>query len=77
MMLTEQCYRCKVKCNGVKPSCERCEGSKSACTYSTGKPLGKPKGSKNKVQRSKSVPGLISRPIALGNVHIICFADDT
>jgi hypothetical protein len=37
--------------------CERCRSNGSACTYSTGKPLGKPKGSKNKVQRSKSVSG--------------------
>ncbi|QDS70405.1 hypothetical protein FKW77_009396 [Venturia effusa] len=32
----------------------QCQSSNSACTYSTGKPLGKPKGSKNKVQRAKS-----------------------
>ncbi|TID16020.1 Copper amine oxidase 1 [Venturia nashicola] len=49
----DQCYRCKVKCTGERPACERCQSSNSACTYSTGKPLGKPKGSKNKVQRTK------------------------
>ncbi|KIW09341.1 hypothetical protein, variant 1 [Verruconis gallopava] len=50
----DQCYRCKVKCSGEKPMCDRCAANKSACTYSTGKPLGKPKGSKNKVQRRKT-----------------------
>lgn len=47
----DQCHRCKVACNGGRPACDRCETNGSTCTYSTGKPIGKPKGSKN---RSKS-----------------------
>ncbi|KAF2404532.1 hypothetical protein EJ06DRAFT_526610 [Trichodelitschia bisporula] len=50
----DQCYRCKVRCSGERPTCERCQRNNSACTYSTGKPLGKPKGSKNKVKRLKT-----------------------
>ncbi|KAF2434840.1 hypothetical protein EJ08DRAFT_434115 [Tothia fuscella] len=50
-----------IRCSGERPSCERCRLAGSACTYSTGKPLGKPKGSKNKVQRNKTSPDLESR----------------
>ena len=44
----DQCHRCKVACNGGRPACDRCEKNDSTCTYSTGKPVGKPKGSKNR-----------------------------
>jgi hypothetical protein len=44
----DQCHRCKVACDGGRPTCDRCERNGSACTYSTGKPIGKPKGSKNR-----------------------------
>ena len=44
----DQCHRCKVACDGGRPRCDRCEKNASACTYSTGKPIGKPKGSKNR-----------------------------
>jgi hypothetical protein len=43
----DQCHRCKIACDGRRPTCNRCAKSNSVCTYSTGKPLGKPKGSKN------------------------------
>lgn len=38
----DQCHRCKVRCSGGRPSCERCQSYGSTCTYSLGKPLGKP-----------------------------------
>ncbi|KAH7139075.1 hypothetical protein B0J11DRAFT_575009 [Dendryphion nanum] len=44
----DQCHRCKVACDGGRPTCDRCGKNGSACTYSTGKPIGKPKGSKNR-----------------------------
>lgn len=44
----DQCHRCKVACDGERPTCGRCSTNSSACTYSTGKPIGKPKGSKNR-----------------------------
>jgi len=44
----DQCHRCKIACDGGRPTCERCATNGSACTYSTGKPMGKPKGSKNR-----------------------------
>jgi hypothetical protein len=44
----DQCHRCKVACDGGRPTCQRCAINESACTYSTGKPIGKPKGSKNR-----------------------------
>lgn len=44
----DQCHRCKIACDGGRPTCERCATNGSACTYSIGKPIGKPKGSKNR-----------------------------
>jgi Fungal Zn(2)-Cys(6) binuclear cluster domain len=38
----DQCHRCKVRCCSGRPSCERCQKNGSTCTYSLGKPLGKP-----------------------------------
>lgn len=38
----DQCYRCKVRCSGTQESCDRCLQNSSICTYSLGKPLGKP-----------------------------------
>ncbi|KAJ2906251.1 hypothetical protein MKZ38_002330 [Zalerion maritima] len=46
----DQCHRCKLRCTRELPQCERCRKTDSPCTFSTGKPLGKPKGSKNKVK---------------------------
>ena len=44
----DQCHRCKIACDGRRPACDRCAKNSSTCTYSTGKPIGKPKGSKNR-----------------------------
>ncbi|RFU32835.1 hypothetical protein B7463_g3486, partial [Scytalidium lignicola] len=55
----DQCYRCKVRCSGARESCDRCHQNGSICTYSLGKPLGKPpkngrgRAPKNKTQRAK------------------------
>ncbi|RDW63622.1 hypothetical protein BP6252_11167 [Coleophoma cylindrospora] len=42
----DQCYRRKERCSGSIP-CDRCNSSNSTCTYSLGRPLGKPKGRRN------------------------------
>ena len=44
----DQCYRTKQSCSRGLPSCQRCEGSSTTCTYSFGKFLGKPKKSLTK-----------------------------
>lgn len=55
----DQCYRCKVRCSGTREACDRCLQNGSICTYSLGKPLGKPpkngrgRAPKNKTQRAK------------------------
>jgi hypothetical protein len=55
----DQCYRCKVRCSGTREACDRCLQNGSTCTYSLGKPLGKPpkhgrgRAPKNKNQRPK------------------------
>ncbi|KAH8703046.1 hypothetical protein BGW36DRAFT_82182 [Talaromyces proteolyticus] len=58
----DQCHRCKVACNGERPTCNRCVMNESPCTYSTGKPIGKPKGSKNrnKLEAQRPVTNNIS-----------------
>ncbi|CZT03575.1 uncharacterized protein RAG0_10296 [Rhynchosporium agropyri] len=38
----DQCYRCKVRCSGQRDACDRCVRNKNTCTYSLGRPLGKP-----------------------------------
>lgn len=38
----DQCYRCKVRCSGTQDKCDRCVQNSSICTYSLGRPLGKP-----------------------------------
>ncbi|EEA21611.1 hypothetical protein PMAA_054120 [Talaromyces marneffei ATCC 18224] len=53
----DQCHRCKVACDGGRPTCQRCAMNESACTYSTGKPIGKPKGSKNRNKLEAQKPG--------------------
>jgi len=51
----DQCYRCKVRCSGAgQNDCERCLQSSSICTYSLGKPVGKP--SKHGRGREKMQP---------------------
>lgn len=42
----DQCHRRKERCTGHIP-CDRCTSSSSTCTYSLGRPLGKPKGRRN------------------------------
>lgn len=44
----DQCHRLKLRCSNDGLLCEPCCQAGKACTYSTGKPIGKPKGSKNK-----------------------------
>ena len=44
----DQCHRCKLRCTRELPHCQRCHKIGSACTFSTGKPIGKPRGSKNR-----------------------------
>ncbi|KIM96670.1 hypothetical protein OIDMADRAFT_182893 [Oidiodendron maius Zn] len=47
----DQCHRCKLRCTRELPRCERCSHLGSPCTFSTGKPIGKPRGRKNKNPR--------------------------
>jgi hypothetical protein len=49
----DQCYRCKLRCSRTQPACHRCQGNGSACTWSMGKWLGKPKGTKRKLSGEK------------------------
>ncbi|KXT09249.1 hypothetical protein AC579_6771 [Pseudocercospora musae] len=49
----DQCYRCKVRCNGARPACDRCSKAGGSCTYSFGK-LGRR--TKKQHSRSKSHP---------------------
>lgn len=49
----DQCYRCKLRCSRTQPACHRCQGIGSACTWSMGKWLGKPKSTKRKVDDGK------------------------
>jgi len=50
----DQCYRCKVRCSGPRDNCDRCLQSGNICTYSLGKPLGKPpKNGRGKNPKSK------------------------
>ena len=51
MVLSDQCHRCKVRCSGQTTPCERCSRSQNPCTYSLGKPVGKPKGHKQNISR--------------------------
>ncbi|KXT05034.1 hypothetical protein AC578_10283 [Pseudocercospora eumusae] len=44
----DQCFRRKHPCLGGRPSCEQCLKTGLTCTYSTGKPVGKPKGHKKR-----------------------------
>ena len=48
----DQCHRCKLRCTRELPCCERCSHLGSPCTFSTGKPIGKPRGRKNKNSRT-------------------------
>jgi Fungal Zn(2)-Cys(6) binuclear cluster domain len=48
----DQCHRCKLRCTRELPRCERCSYMGSPCTFSTGKPIGKPRGRKNKNSRT-------------------------
>ena len=43
LLVCDQCYRCKVKCNKERP-CERCSSINRPCTYSLGLWKGRPKG---------------------------------
>ncbi|KXT01374.1 hypothetical protein AC578_6633 [Pseudocercospora eumusae] len=45
----DQCYRCKVRCNGARPACDRCSKAGGSCTYSFGK-----QGRRTKKQHSRS-----------------------
>lgn len=49
----DQCHRRRLHCAGEKPSCYHCKRTGQTCTYSTGKPVGKPKGHR-KVKRNSS-----------------------
>lgn len=40
----DQCHRRRLHCIGEKPRCRNCGVKGQTCTYSTGKPVGKPKG---------------------------------
>ncbi|KXT15064.1 hypothetical protein AC579_1501 [Pseudocercospora musae] len=44
----DQCFRRKHPCLGGRPSCEQCLKNGLICTYSTGRPVGKPKGHKKR-----------------------------
>lgn len=44
----DQCYRCKVKCTMEQSGCARCRMTKSVCTYSLGKWMGRPKKSRTR-----------------------------
>jgi hypothetical protein len=57
----DQCHRCKLKCSRNKPQCQRCESMASPCTYSTGRPLGKPRGSTNRRNRKDISPAIDSQ----------------
>ncbi|KAK0707077.1 hypothetical protein B0T26DRAFT_609555, partial [Lasiosphaeria miniovina] len=41
------CHQFKIRCSGGEP-CQPCRDSMFLCTYSPGRRLGRPKGSKNK-----------------------------
>lgn len=69
LMFGNQCYRRKTRCNGEKLSCDGCVAIKSPCTYSTGKPLGKPKGSKNKFKRPKPSDEVVQNGKTQGKTH--------
>lgn len=52
----DQCHRRKQPCAGGRPACPSCIRLGHICTYSTGKPVGKPKGHKKNASN-----GLISK----------------
>jgi len=53
----DQCYRCKVRCSGSRETCDRCLQNGSICTYSLGKPLGKPpKNGRGRALKNKTQP---------------------
>lgn len=50
----DQCFRCKARCSGDRPVCQRCQSNQSACTYSISKPLKRSKEGRNRASRSLS-----------------------
>jgi len=54
----DQCYRCKVRCSGAgQNDCERCLQNSNICTYSLGRPVGKPsKNGRGREPRKKMQP---------------------
>ncbi|KAF2164044.1 hypothetical protein M409DRAFT_57136 [Zasmidium cellare ATCC 36951] len=49
----DQCHRKRLQCAGGRPTCVHCANTGQVCTYSTGKPVGKPKGHR-KAKRNES-----------------------
>jgi hypothetical protein len=59
----DQCHRCKLRCSGEKPNCQRCRDNGSACTYSAGSLLGKQRRNKTRTaSRRRGVSGVWSNP---------------
>lgn len=48
----DQCFRCKARCSGDRPVCQRCQSNQSACTYSISKPLRRSKEGRNRASKS-------------------------